>query len=261
VSITETDSAPDSEDGLMSLDFTAPGAIVKPTPTPVATAPPNKLEPASRLKDEGQFKAASALLEAALNAGEDFGKDAETAWKLLLECYQTLNQRAAFDACALEFARRFEKSPPPWVATTMASATAPEAKTIAASLAGMLNAHADLPLKQVLKVCVKNPVRIDLSRLTDADDEGCALLLAALGHCRKIQGRCRLAGAGRLAELLAGKTLQGVRADQNAWLLRLELYQRLGRQDLFEDAAVEYAVSFEVSPPSWDPAGVGDCEN
>jgi ABC-type transporter Mla MlaB component len=35
------------------------------------------------------------------------------------------------------------------------------------------------------------------------------------------------------------------------WLLLLELYQTLGQQDNFEDLAVDYAVRFEVSPPSW----------
>jgi anti-anti-sigma regulatory factor len=35
------------------------------------------------------------------------------------------------------------------------------------------------------------------------------------------------------------------------WLLLLELHQQAFCQDAFEEAAVNYAITFEVSPPSW----------
>ena len=38
-----------------------------------------------------------------------------------------------------------------------------------------------------------------------------------------------------------------------AWLMLLDLYQHLGMTAEFEEAAVNYAVTFEISPPSWDP--------
>ena len=36
------------------------------------------------------------------------------------------------------------------------------------------------------------------------------------------------------------------------WQMALALLQGLGDQDRFEDAAVNYAITFEESPPSWD---------
>ena len=251
----------------MSLDFTAPGAF-REVPPEVPLAPPaaepagGVLEQAAQLKSGGQADQACRMLEAAVRAGEDFGADAERAWTLLLDLYQEAGQREAFEARALEFATRFEKSPPAWVERKAAGATAAAAgKAVSASLAGTLNARVEEPLQQVLRVCAKTPVRIDLTRITDADDRGCALLLAALVTCRKTKGQCLLAGAGHLAGLLAGKAQPGVRANEPAWLLLLELYQRLGHEAAFDDAAVAYAVSFEVSPPSWEPARVGGCEN
>lgn len=243
----------------MSLDFTVPGAFC--AVPPAHPAAPTTLEQVARLQAEGQGGPACRMLEAAVLAGEDFGADAERAWTLLLGGYQTLNQREAFEARALEFAMRFEKSPPAWVETAAPRASAPAGKTVSASLSGTLNARVEGPLKQVLDVCARTPVRIDLSRLTDADDRGCALLLVALATCRRTGGHCRLAGAGHLAGILAAKAQLGVRANEHAWLLLLDLYQRLGRQPAFEDAAVAYAVSFEVSPPSWEPASIGCCEN
>jgi len=38
-----------------------------------------------------------------------------------------------------------------------------------------------------------------------------------------------------------------------AWLMLLDLYQHLGMRAEFEEAAVNYAVTFEISPPSWEP--------
>ena len=40
--------------------------------------------------------------------------------------------------------------------------------------------------------------------------------------------------------------------DVAVWLLLLDLYQMLGLQNEFEEAAVDYAVTYEVSPPSWE---------
>ena len=39
-------------------------------------------------------------------------------------------------------------------------------------------------------------------------------------------------------------------------MVLLDLYQIIGDQNAFEDAAVNYAVTFEVSPPSWDAKAI-----
>jgi ABC-type transporter Mla MlaB component len=44
----------------------------------------------------------------------------------------------------------------------------------------------------------------------------------------------------------------GERSNEAMWLLLLELYQQAYRQEAFEEAAVNYAITFEVSPPSWE---------
>ena len=42
--------------------------------------------------------------------------------------------------------------------------------------------------------------------------------------------------------------------------LLLELCQLQGRQEAFEEAAIDYAVTFEESPPSWEVARVAEPE-
>jgi anti-anti-sigma regulatory factor len=37
------------------------------------------------------------------------------------------------------------------------------------------------------------------------------------------------------------------------WMLLLEVLRMLNRQEAFEEAAIQYCITFEVSPPSWEP--------
>lgn len=254
-----SDAPPADEDELISLDFTLPGAF-DPVPPVVAPPPPTLLDTVRKLVAAGHTAEARQRLETAL-AKKQLGNDAERAYLLLLACYQAQGQRETFEARALEFARRFEKSPPAWVESAPAVAAKPALKTIPASIAGTLSARVAEPLRQVIEVCARKPLRLDLARITDVDDAGCALLHAALVACSKHAGHCRLAGAGHLAALLAAKVQDGCRDNEAAWLLLLDLYQRLGRAAEFEAAALAYAVSFEVSPPSWEDRLAGACEN
>jgi ABC-type transporter Mla MlaB component len=247
---------PKDDDDLMSLDFTKPGAFcVVPPPAPAA---PTAFERAAQLRADGNFEEACRLLEGAVESGVGEA----SAWEQLLDLYQAMGRREAFEACALEFARRFEKSPPPWRGTGAPAvpAAAGAGKSVSVSLSGTLNARVQGPLQQVLRVCTRNPVRLDLSRIADADDQGCALLLDALGTCRRCTRVCPLAGAAHFAEVLAARVQPGERANEHIWLLLLEMYQRLGREAEFEEAALNYAITFELSPPSWDAARIGGCD-
>jgi hypothetical protein len=58
----------------------------------------------------------------------------------------------------------------------------------------------------------------------------------------------------RLFAVLAEAAPSGVRdADPAFWLTRLEALRLANRVDQFDEAAIEYCVTYEVSPPSWEP--------
>jgi anti-anti-sigma regulatory factor len=61
-----------------------------------------------------------------------------------------------------------------------------------------------------------------------------------------------LDGADGLVRSLESRLVVGQQKSAGSWLLLLELYQRLGKPEVFEEKAVDYAVTFEVSPPSWE---------
>ena len=54
---------------------------------------------------------------------------------------------------------------------------------------------------------------------------------------------------------LAEAAPTGVRdADPAFWQLRLDALRMTNRPDQFDEAAIDYCVTYEVSPPSWEPA-------
>ena len=78
------------------------------------------------------------------------------------------------------------------------------------------------------------------------------MLLKAMQAARKRKCELVMSGAEKLAELLKSRIEVGKQEDETVWMLLLELYQHMAQQDPFEEWAVNYAITFEVSPPSWE---------
>ncbi|MEZ5615597.1 MAG: STAS domain-containing protein [Rhodocyclaceae bacterium] len=255
-------AAPEPKEELESLDFTAPGAIeVHEEDHPgqfeiresSATLHP-VVEEAAILFANGQDDAALAALEAATAAG-GLGVLADEVWAMLFDLYQLTGKRELFDKRALDYSMKYEKSPPTWVE--------PARKTLGPALTtggtafvafiGTLDENADKTVKQLEKIVAGNPVaRVEFGKLQEVDVLGAEMLLKAMQKARKRKCELVMSGAEKLAELLRGKLEVGRREDETLWLLLLELYQHMAQQDPFEEWAVNYAITFEVSPPSWE---------
>ena len=74
------------------------------------------------------------------------------------------------------------------------------------------------------------------------------LLIAA----RKAKVSVALVEYATFLKRLNDRTVAGECGHEPVWRLLLELLQRLGTQDQFEEKAVDYAITFELSPPSWE---------
>ena len=71
-------------------------------------------------------------------------------------------------------------------------------------------------------------------------------------------GQAAIAGQmlnGALAEAAASG--QGAQQDRTVWWLLFDLYQAQGQQDLFDNLSIDYASTFETSPPAWRGAAAG----
>lgn len=200
----------------------------------------------------GNTREAEALLDALLRDSTHAGN--EWPWAMLLDLYRLTGQRERFEARVIEYATRFERSPPPWKDL---SASAPKARggaTTAVNLSGSLGAGVSKQLAPYIVIGQRNgSVRIDLQTVRGADDAGCQEVLDAIAQMRRDRIKVSLANVAKLLDALAARIIVGTADQQPAWQLLLELLQHGGDQERFEQVALDYAITFEESPPSWAP--------
>jgi len=233
----------------------------------------------------------AALAEAAasgLGAQQD-----RTVWWLLFDLHQVQGRQEQFDSLSIDYASTFETSPPPWrgmaagdagpagagLRTGIATAAGPAGtgpggsasagnaggagSATAAGYSGVtptlafgpaLDAGAAAILERLPALAGAAPLRLDLSRVASVDMQGCALLLAALQSLQKQGRELIVVAAAELAALLQASLEVGRREDGAApWLLLLELLQLLNREKDYDEASMDYCVTFEVSPPPYAP--------
>ncbi len=202
---------------------------------------------------------ANGLAEEALSAlsrsvrEAELGNSALQAWLMLFDLYQHLGMKLEFEALALEFVVKFERSAPAWIESEERRDPALATGGIGYfELSGMLTG-ASAPELEKLRNTPGQTVRIECGRLLGLDGPGCRLLREALLSVHDAGKEVMLSGESRLLAFLerfcqAGK----IETDAAAWALLLDVYRTLDLKDKFEEAAVNYAVTFEVSPPSWE---------
>ena len=118
-----------------------------------------------------------------------------------------------------------------------------------------LDAQAVKQVEQMQRAAQRNrPAEVDFSKVVAVDAVGADLLLRVLVDFRKNARPLTLSGVKELRAALAGSIEAGRRDPSDAcWLLKLETLRFLGEQQQFEDLAIDYCVTYEVSPPSWEP--------
>ncbi|XZG70849.1 STAS domain-containing protein [Chitinibacteraceae bacterium HSL-7] len=204
----------------------------------------------------GHADAAVATLEAVLP--ELKGKRRLESWLLLFELYQQQGARAQFDELALQYVVEFEVTPPLW----RELATVAPSHAQASGGLMVLPAQFDLSVapseadKLMRLIDVGRPVRLDVGRVSQIDAIAAGELLMALGKAFKAKVPVQLLGGAALVALLKSLIEPGRRVPAEApfWLLLLDVLQCMGAQEEFDNLAVVYAVTYEMSPPSWDDA-------
>jgi anti-anti-sigma regulatory factor len=216
------------------------------------------VEQVAVLYANGQDAAARALLESSVRV-HHFGPG-ERLWLMLFDFYRVTSQKSAFEALEIDYAQAFEKSPPAW---RDSSKVAVEVAAVAGSalFKGELLGDNEAGFDAARQAMEKNPkLRLDLSKVKNIDAGGCGRLLGLLQQARKNKREIELLGRDSLGALVEERVETGCPKDGECWLLLLELLQLQGQQEAFDDAAINYAVTFEVSPPSWEPKRVAAAE-
>jgi len=212
------------------------------------------LENAALLYASGQGPKARTILEQGIKADDD-AKQSALAWLALFDLLQRAGDRTAFDALALQYVVQFERSAPPWEVSSKPQPGPRAASGGHVGLTGKLTAATATQLEPLRRAMAKSlsGMRLDAMSVTGFDDAGARLLAQALCDARRQKFQLQLQRMEKLAPLLDAAVKRGVEGGEGAWLLSLELLQWTNDRVRFEDRAVEFAVAFEMSPPSWEP--------
>ena len=186
-------------------------------------------------------------------------------WLVLFDLYRATGQQQHFESLAMNYAHQFGWSAPQWYSLPrlVADALADE-PPVGQGGAGtgdvgwicpeLLDIEVVARLRsQALQLPL--PWVFDWSQLRRIDAEA-AMQLSTLFRLWAGQAlEMRWIAGERLFHVLQEAAPTGVRdADPAFWLTRLDALRLANRADQFDEAAIDYCVTYEVSPPSWEPA-------
>ncbi|ENO80554.1 sulfate transporter/antisigma-factor antagonist STAS [Thauera sp. 27] len=211
-------------------------------------------EEAAVLYANGSDAEALALLEATV--GDERANVGEGIWLMLLDLYRLGGHKQRFESSVLDYATRFERSPPAWLDLSGRLVRPGQPLPPLVNLTGQLGAQAGKQFEQVAAIARRaGAVRIDVGRVRGVDDAGCGVWRRLLAELAADRVKVTLLNVAALADILGGRLAPGKAEERDTWLMMLELLQYAGDQARFEDIAVDYAVTFEESPPSWECRG------
>jgi anti-anti-sigma regulatory factor len=221
------------------------------------TTLPPMIEEAAILFANGQAKESIDSLKHAIGSGE-LENQVQTAWVMLLDVYQATGQRAEFENTALDYAARFEASPPAWLEEVNPEQK-PEAKKSAMAASVIFPAALDADVsKQIEQLqrgsATKRELQLDFGNAKTATAEGADLIYKILMAFKKTQREITIAHTDRLFDALMSSVEAGRRdSSESGWLLALEALRLMNQQQRFDDVSIDYCVTYEVSPPPWEP--------
>jgi anti-anti-sigma regulatory factor len=188
---------------------------------------------------------------------DELGSTPRAGWQMLLELLNQRDDRPGFEQLAQQYAQRFGEAAPPWhVYRLPPGAAAAIVEDPVVRLPAVLDAQLVQTLERLKqRAAVQRTLPLDASAVTRVDAAGAELLLRMLTALRRATHILKLYGAPALATALRAAVQTGRRDSSDAcWMLRLELLRIAGQAAAFEEVAIDYCTTYEVSPPSWEPA-------
>ena len=183
-------------------------------------------------------------------------------WLVLFDLYRAIGQQHKFENLALDYAEQFGWSAPQWFSLPklVADASAderPRSPSFDAQVGWNCPEQVDAEaVAKLASLALQMPLPwvFEWSGLRSIDAEGCARLSDLLRSWMGQDLDMRWLGGERLFGVLQEAAPNGVRdADPAFWQVRLDALRMVNRPDQFDEAAIDYCVTYEVSPPSWEP--------
>lgn len=202
---------------------------------------------------------------------------APESWMVLFDLYRALDIPQRFESLANAFAHQFGQSAPQWYSLpervsnhlSEKSAKTPAAKPTAAPKDIGLEDHGIKAMEgwiappvmdadaigrlrcEVLQL--PRPWAMDWLGIENVTAEGASQLAGLFRQWAQDQVHMTWIGSERLYDVLVELAPTGVKdADPAFWMLRLELLRLSNRPDQFDEVAIDYCMTYELSPPSWE---------
>ncbi|WP_213952935.1 MULTISPECIES: STAS domain-containing protein [unclassified Variovorax] len=190
-------------------------------------------------------------------------------WRALLDFYRATGDFDKFSQTSMRYAQRFKKPGPEWIslrALAREVQVAGAAELDSRGAGGPDGADWSCPeqltrgglagLTQALSGA--GPVwTLEWHNLAGIHAEAAGPLRALMEHWAASPVQLRFAGAEQLLAVLAAATPTNNRNTEPVWWqLRMAILRVMNDVDGFELTALNYCITYEVSPPPWeDPAG------
>ncbi|MDF2463791.1 MAG: hypothetical protein K0Q43_2026 [Ramlibacter sp.] len=190
--------------------------------------------------------------------------DHDETWLTLFDLYRATGQQDRFETAAIDFAGRFGRSAPQWFsipeavsrmhaqpAAAAVNAVQPPANwTCPATMGTQTVAAMTVALGKATP-----PWRLSWVKLNTIDEAAVESLNRLFTQWTSQPVQLRFIGADKLEKVLIDATPAGDNSVNPAWWkLRMEVLRVMHRPDEFELVALDYCVTYEVSPPSWESA-------
>jgi len=185
----------------------------------------------------------------------------EDTWLALFDLYRATGQQLRFDALSQEFDQHFQKSSPQWYSlpklVAEAASTGQQKVSVAGQVGWVCPPRLDTDglaslISQTLQL--PQPWVMDWTSLNRIETDAVNQLNGLLRQWASQPLEMRWLASDRLFAVLQESAPVGVRdADPGYWLARLQALRLVNRPDQFDEAAIDYCVTYEVSPPSWEP--------
>ena len=184
-------------------------------------------------------------------------------WLARFDFYRATGNQQAFESLAVEYVHHFGLSAPQWVSlprlvvegrkaaeTRPSGGTGPKAQGVNWASPERL----DLEAVQLLrKRCETAPLPwvLDWGPLKAIEPEARGPLTDLLREWSKLNTEMRWLAGNHFIEVAREACPVGERdTDTGWWMLCLEVLRAANRPDQFDEAAIDYCVTYEVSPPS-----------
>ena len=183
-------------------------------------------------------------------------------WMALFDLYRATDQKDKFETVAIDFVQRFDRSAPQWFSmldmVRQLAASQRQTPTGSAPANWICPSTVGIQTVAALKVALAKaamPWCLDWRNLKAIDAAAVEPLRKVFSSWCAQPAQLRFMGDKNLQKILQSVTPSGNRDTAHEWwYLRMEALRVTHRPDEFELVALDFCVTYEVSPPAWESA-------